>query len=276
MHSNGALQAILGLVGDVIRSTRVRMGWSQRELSRRSGVPQSQISKLERNRAWDVRLTDIDRVLAALGIRYRLILDPPHLEPRLQADLVHTRCSSHVERRLAAAGWQVAREVEIGGDRSRGWIDLLAYHPETRTLLVIEIKSELHDVGAVERTMNWYQREAWLAARRLGWRPRQVGSALLVLQSDANDRVVATNRDSLTLGFPLRADALVRIVRGEPDALVGRSLAMIDPRSRRAMWIRRTRADGRRTAAPYADYIDAVRSIESRSRERSPARAASA
>lgn len=263
---------ILAFLADMVRGTRIKLGWTQRELSRRSGVPQSQISQLERRRIADLRLTDIERMLGALGVRYRLILDPPIVEHRLQADLVHARCMAHVERRLVAAGWEVAREVEIGIDRSRGWIDLLAWHRQNGLLLVIEIKSEIHDVGAIERTMNWYQREARAAARRLGWRPTHIGSALLVLQSEASDRSIGLNREVLAAAFPGRAEALARLVAGEGELDTNRYLAMIDPRSRRARWLRRSRADGRRSSAPYVDYIDAVRSIERGSgrRQRAP------
>lgn len=263
---------ILAFLADMVRGTRIKLGWTQRELSRRSGVPQSQISQLERRRIADLRLTDIERMLGALGVRYRLILDPPIVEHRLQADLVHARCVAHVERRLVAAGWEVAREVEIGIDRSRGWIDLLAWHRQNGLLLVIEIKSEIHDVGAIERTMNWYQREARAAARRLGWRPTHIGSALLVLQSEASDRSIGLNREVLAAAFPGRAEALARLVAGEGELDTNRYLAMIDPRSRRARWLRRSRADGRRSSAPYVDYIDAVRSIERGSgrRQRAP------
>jgi transcriptional regulator with XRE-family HTH domain len=254
---------VLTYVGDVVRTTRIRFAWSQRELSRRSGVPQSQISELERSRITDMRLSDLVRILSSLGVRYRLILDPPITERRSPGDLVHAWCSAHVERRLVGFGWRVAREVEIGGDRSRGWIDVLAWHPDTRVLLVIEIKSELHDIGAIERTMNWYQREAWTAARRLGWQPARVGSALLLLDSEVNDRAIAINRAILGSAFPQRAEALARLISGDAEIADGRFLAMIDPRSHRGGGIRRARVDGRRAAAPYVDYIDAVRAIES-------------
>jgi hypothetical protein len=38
----------------------------------------------------------------------------------------------------------------------------------------------------------------------------------------------------------------------------GQSLAMIDPSSRRREWLIRTAVDGRRSAAPYADYADFI------------------
>ena len=225
-------------------------------------MSQSQISLLERRRLVDIRLSEVGRLLATMGIRYRLVLEPTIHEPRRLSDLIHARCSAHVGRRLAAAGWQVEREVEIGSDRSRGWIDLLAYDPITGVLLVIEIKTEIHDVGQIERSMNWYQREAWAAARRLGWQPRSAGSALLVLQSETNDRLIGANREVLAAAFPNRADALIDVVTRESAPAEGRHLAMIDPRSHRARWLRRSRLDGRRSKAPYIDYIDAVRRLE--------------
>jgi hypothetical protein len=36
---------------------------------------------------------------------------------------------------------------------------------------------------------------------------------------------------------------------------------MIDPRTRRAEWLRRTTSDGRRSPAPYANYAAAAASM---------------
>ena len=49
-----------------------------------------------------------------------------------------------------------------------GWIDVLAYHPGTGMLVVIEVKTELHDIGAEQRRFASYERESYAAARRLG------------------------------------------------------------------------------------------------------------
>jgi hypothetical protein len=138
--------------------------------------------------------------------------------------------------------------VEIGGDRSRGWIDLLAFETATRILLVIEVKTELHDLGALERTMNWYEREAPWAARRLGWNPHRVIGLLAFLATDANDEGLKTNRAVFDEAFPLRTRVLMELVAGSlRGPLVGsRGVAMVDPRSRRRDWLRSTRIDGRR------------------------------
>jgi transcriptional regulator with XRE-family HTH domain len=247
-------------IGLVIRTERRAIRWTQRELARRSGVPQSRISLIERGVVRSVRSDELDPLLGALGVEYWLgVRGPTHVDLR-PVDLVHAKCSAYVDRRLRAAGWRVAREVEIGGGpRSRGWIDLLAYHPTRRLLLLIEVKTELLDLGAIERTIGWYEREAVAAAGRFGWSPRQVVSALLVLDSTANDVAIRTAHDVLARSFPARARRLRGLLAGEDPGEDVRFLALIDPRSRRSSWVRSTRIDGRRTKPAFADYADALR-----------------
>lgn len=254
--------AVLKL-GSAIADTRRAIGWSQRELAFRAGVSQPLVSAIERGRLPSVTFATATRLLDAMGARLTMDASPPFLGDReRQRDPAHARCASHVGRRLELAGWEVASEVEVGGDRSRGWIDLLAYHPGSRVLLVIEIKTEIHDLGAIERSLGWYERESWAAARRLGWEPRQINGSLFVLATEANDRRIRDNREQLARGFPVRAGALMSVVAGE-DSIQPRSraLALIDPRSRRHDWLRPARADGRRSAAPYADYLDFMRQL---------------
>jgi transcriptional regulator with XRE-family HTH domain len=252
---------MLEVVGGTVRTTRVDAGWSQRELSRRSGVSQAQICRVERGQGRDLLISVLDRLFVALGIRYWLGTELPRLT-RPQSDHVHARTSAYATRRLQSSGWLVEREVEIGGDRSRGWIDILAFRPESAVLLVIEVKTELADLGAVERSMNWYEREAIGAARRFGWQPTWVGSALLLLQSQANDARVVSSSAVFAAGFPGRAAELQEAIAGEHPGANHRFVAMVDPRSRRRSWLRATTSDGRRSPAPYIDYIDAARRLE--------------
>lgn len=198
----------------------------------------------------NVTVDTAGRLLSALGLTVNLRVDLPFADPR-QRDAGHARCVAYVQRRLERDGWLVQREVEIVHGRSHGWIDLLAFNPHTRTLLVVEVKTELHDVGRIERTVGWYEREAWAAAHRLGWRAAHVRGLLLVLASEASDVVIVANRQALAQSFPTRAMAV--LTAGT------RGLALIDPSSRRRDWLLRSRADGRRSAAPYRDYADFVR-----------------
>jgi transcriptional regulator with XRE-family HTH domain len=256
------------IAGQAVLSIRLALRWSQRRLGSAAGVDQATISRIERGLAPDVPLATIDGVLRAMGAR--LLLDirrPDRVALRGLRDPVHARMSAAVVRRLVRAGYQVETEVEIGSVNSRGWIDILAFHPATGLLLVIELKSEIRDLGAIERQLGWYEREARAAARRLGWLPAHVVGCLLVLMSTANDETIRFHADSLRRTFPVRATALAAMAIGaDPGAAPirsrGRSIAMIDPRSRRRQWLRPTAVDGRRTAAPYADYRSALQQME--------------
>jgi transcriptional regulator with XRE-family HTH domain len=257
----------LDTIGRAVLALRTGLGWTQAELAIRADTSQPMVSAVERCKVGDVTFETAWRLLNAMGARVSLSIDPPYLGDRAhQRDAAHARCTSHVGRRLERAGWIVAREVEVGGDRSRGWIDILAYHPPTGLMLVIEVKTELHDLGQIERSLGWYEREAWASGRRLGWRPRRAVGILLLLATEANDERLRSNREAVDAGFPLRAGVLSRLVDGEELGTVGRGLAMIDPSSRRQMWLRPSRLDGRRSPAPYSDYAGFMRAAHRRKR----------
>lgn len=253
------IRAIASAVADLRRA----IGWSQAELGKRAGFSQSFVSLVENNRIDDLTLSGATRLLEAMGARLEVVITTPFLGDRArQRDPVHAKCSSYVATRLQRSGWLTATEVEVGGDRSRGWIDVLAYHPHHRLLLVIELKTEIRDIGAIERSLGWYEHEAWAAARRLNWRPRQVVGCLLLLDTDANAARLTDNRATFRAGFPIRASILRGIVDdGALPPRGSRAVAVIDPRSRRRDWLRPSRLDGRPTPAPYADYAAFMRCV---------------
>jgi transcriptional regulator with XRE-family HTH domain len=51
--------------GDSIRERRIELGWTQAELSKRSGIPQADISRIENGRL-DARWSTIQRISTAL------------------------------------------------------------------------------------------------------------------------------------------------------------------------------------------------------------------
>lgn len=248
------------------RDGRLALGWSQQALASRMGVSRSYITAIERSRA-NPSLEVVVRLARTLGFEIDLTAQRPIIVgDRRQRDAVHARCSGYVDRRLTADGWETAREVELVEGRWRGWIDLLAFDRRTGTLLVIEIKTRIDDVGALERQIGWYERAARQVARARGWNVRRVLTWLLVLASDEVDASLAANRDVMARAFPGRADDMTDVVTrtgagGSPPA---RSLAALDPARRRRTWILPTRLDGRRGAAPYRDYRDAAGRVGAR------------
>lgn len=69
----GDLRAI---VAYNIRLFRVNKGWSQEELARQCGLDRTYVSAIERKR-WNIALSNIEKVAAALGVpAYQLLLPP--------------------------------------------------------------------------------------------------------------------------------------------------------------------------------------------------------
>jgi transcriptional regulator with XRE-family HTH domain len=251
------MEAIRITFGRACLDARVSLDVSREELARQVGISARYVAMIEQGTA-NATLRTVEAIAGALGLAIVLSIQPPVFPggPRVH-DAVHARCSAYADRRLRGAGWMTVREVEVIHGRSHGWIDLLAFDPRTGTLLIIEIKTRLDDLGAIERQLAWYERMAWQPARALGWRPQRVVSCVLALASDEVERVVRVHRELMTLAFPARAADLVAHADSTPTGT--RGFALIDPASRRSEWLIRTSLDGRRSRLPYATYADAAR-----------------
>jgi transcriptional regulator with XRE-family HTH domain len=252
-----------GAIAASVRDARKAIGWTQAELAVRAGLSRTMITAIEAGRI-NLTMASAGAVLDELGVRVRVQLEAPFLAAReRQREPVHARTIGYVGRRLTASGWQTRNEVEIGDPSSRGWIDLLAFEPGSQALLVIEVKTEIHDVGAIDRQLARYERQAWAAARSFGWQVSRTCGLLVVVETVENDLRLTMNRDYLAQAWPMRA-------RDVPTLFADPSLArptgrravfMVDPLSRRRAWAIPTRVDGRRSVAPYADYADLARRL---------------
>lgn len=256
---------IRAVFGQGCRSTRIALDLSQQQLADAIGIHRGHLANIEAGRA-NISVDLMDRIADVVGLRLQLMVDPPaFFGTRRAHDTVHAWCSGYISRRLGMAGWLVAREVDVSSAGVRGWIDLLAFHPAARILAIVEIKTRLEDLGGLERQVGWYERHAFAAAARQGWRPRRIVVWMLGLASAEVDDAVLSHRDVVGNGFPGRAGAMLEtIAGGEPTAR--RSIALVDPASRRANWLIPTRLEGRRRLLPYRDYGDAVRRIPQRRR----------
>jgi hypothetical protein len=123
---------------------------------------------------------------------------------------------------LSLPGWILAPEVSFAIYGERGVIDILAWHPQTRTLLVIELKTEITDVQELLGTFDRKLRLAIQVARDRGWHPASVSGWVIVAEGSTNRR--RTRAHAAVLGNALPDDgAAVRRWLRRPS---GRVLAL--------------------------------------------------
>ncbi|HYO42129.1 MAG TPA: helix-turn-helix transcriptional regulator [Candidatus Limnocylindrales bacterium] len=252
-------------LGALVKDARLLVGWTQRDLAARAHTSQATIWRIETALAARLDLLVVERVLAALGIRGTLGIDARHLaDRRRQQDAVHARLTGFVAKRLVRHGWTVRTEVPLGDGAPRGWIDLLGYRPADRALLVEETKTDILDMGALQRGLAFYEREAWDAARQLGWRPTRSSVVVVALDTAAIARRLADNRELVTVAFPAPYSTLTNWLRSpEAPPPPGWTLVTADPAARGATWLRP--GQGHRRGAPaYAHYAEAAARLRGR------------
>jgi hypothetical protein len=114
-------------------------------------------------------------------------------------------------RRRELASWEVRPEVSYSSFGERGSIDLLAWHAESRTLLVVEVKTEL---TSIEETLRKHDAKTRLASNvvrdRLGWDARAVVRLLVLPDHRTARRRVEEHAGSFGRVYPLQGLILRR------------------------------------------------------------------
>lgn len=194
------------LIGRVIRALRHRKGWRQADLSAAASVARSLISDFEAGLLDQHALGALRSTVSAAGGYLRLTISVPHgdLDRLLDAD--HALLQERWKRWLEAHAWEVLVEVTFNHYGERGSIDLLAFHPATGALLVIEIKSVIVDVQETLSSLDRKARIARAIAREHGWEVASVVPALLVREGSTARRRVGEHA-SLFARLALRGRA---------------------------------------------------------------------
>jgi transcriptional regulator with XRE-family HTH domain len=213
-------------LGVTIRLLRHRRGWRQVDLAIRAGVSAGIVGSLERGKADGVSVTAIRKVAKAL--EFALGWDVGYLRAELARlrDADHARCAEVFMKRLVAMGWIVHPETSFNHYGDRGRIDLLAYHPPTGVLLVIEIKTVIADVQDLLGALDVKHRVATGVARSMGLQPRFVTVALVVMENSTNRRRLAEHPHLFTR-FALRGRKATTWLRDPGSAQPTGLLAML-------------------------------------------------
>lgn len=201
-------------IGAAFRAVRIRRRWTQQELGRRAGVSASLISLIERGHLESLSVRVLRRVAAVLEIRLELTarMRTGDIERILNA--AHAALHEEVARFLGSLpGWRHAPEVSFSIFGERGVIDVLAYHPLSRSLLVIELKTELVSLEDLLTTMDVRLRLARKIATERGWTAETVSCWVLVADSKPNRTRVRSYAATLRSAFPSEGRTMRRWLR---------------------------------------------------------------
>ena len=190
--------------GQILRALRQRKGWRQRDLGVRAGVSDTMIARIERGAFASIPLAKIRRVAETLGARFDTIVRWHGADLGRLLDARHAAMHETMARLLGALdGWQFEPEVSFSIYGERGIIDILAWHPGRRMLLVIELKTEVVEVSGLLGTMDQRRRLAREIGARFGWKPLAVSTWVVIAEGRTNRRAVADHANVLRAKMPI-------------------------------------------------------------------------
>jgi transcriptional regulator with XRE-family HTH domain len=200
--------------GRLIRMARIRRGWRQQDLAARAGASMTSVSRVERGRFGRMPIDDVRAIAAALEIRVDVMPRARAIDIDRSLNAKHAALAELATRWLAAGrAWLVRPEVSFSEFGERGVVDLLCWHAEARALLLVELKTELVDIGGLLATLDRKHRLAREIARPLDWSAVTISTCLLVADSRTNRRRVADHATLLRAALPDDGRVLARWLR---------------------------------------------------------------
>jgi transcriptional regulator with XRE-family HTH domain len=188
--------------GRGLRAIRIRQRLRCVDVAERARVPRAVVARIERGELDSVRVGQLRAVALALRADLDLVLrwNGTELDRLLNAG--HSAMHELVVGILTAAEWSVVPERSFSLWGERGVIDILAWHAPTRTLLVVELKTEIVEVQRLIGTVDRYRRLAPQIVGELGWEPLTVGVWVAVAESPTNHRRLGEHVGVLRAAFP--------------------------------------------------------------------------
>lgn len=235
-------------LGAAVRCVRQANGWLQADVAARAGISDSTVSRVEHGDVDEIAVRTIRAVASALGIRVDLV-------PRWRGgdlDRLVNRAHSVLHESVAEAfrrrwpEWILVPEATFSIYGERGAIDILAWHPGRRVVLVIELKTDIVDVNALLGVLDRKRRLARRIASERHWAPISVGAWLIVSGSATNRRRAVAHGTVLDAALPDGRATVHRWLRDPVGEVVARSFwsdSRGAGRSSRNRPIRRIRPD---------------------------------
>lgn len=212
-------------IGSALRIIRVRKRLRQSDVARRAGVSRQLVGRVESGAGGRYPLDTVRAIAGALGARLdtRLRYHGAELDRILNA--AHAQLhASVVERFDTLDGWVWLPEVTFAHYGERGVIDILAWHRATRSLLIIELKTELVDPQELVAVMHRRVRLGRTIAAQQGWDPLTISAWVIVRKSRTERRRLLRYESILRRAFPFDGRAMRRWLRAPSGSVAALSL----------------------------------------------------
>jgi transcriptional regulator with XRE-family HTH domain len=191
-------------LGRQIRALRRHRSWRQLDLADRAHVSRAFVARIEGGGAGRVSAEKLERMAGALGARLELRLSWNGEALDRLMDEGHAGLVERLVRFLVRHHWLAVPEVSFNVRGERGSVDIIGFHPATRAVLVVEVKSVVPDVQATLMTLDRKARLAPRLARERGWEAASVTQLLLIGESRTARRRIAAHEATFRSSFPCR------------------------------------------------------------------------
>jgi transcriptional regulator with XRE-family HTH domain len=197
-------------VGSIIRAVRIRRGLRQTDVAVTAGVGQTTVSLIEKGCLEQLSLGVLRRVATAAGVSlpFNARWRGPELVRLL--DEKHAAMVREIISRLGGLGWQSVPEHTFSIWGERGAVDVIAWNPSFRALLIIEVKSLIVDLQDLLSAIDRKRRLGPTLARELGWKPLVIGAVLVLPEETQARNAVRANESIFDETFPARTVELRR------------------------------------------------------------------
>lgn len=151
------------------------------------GCSRDLISRIENDRCHNVTAGRLQEVVEQVGgyLRIEVSWHGEQL-PRL-LDARHAYLQNEMAARLRRWGWRPEPEVSFNHFGDRGRVDILAFHPSSRCLVVTEVKPDIADVQHTLGRLDVKVRLGREIAARFDWAPQRI-IPMLVLERGTSQR----------------------------------------------------------------------------------------
>lgn len=207
-------------IGITLRSIRIRQRKTQEDVAAIAHVSRFVVGRIEHGRLTAIPLGKVRAVATALDARLDLVIRWRGGDLGRLVNARHSAMHDSAARMFRLlTGWETEPEVSFSIYGERGVIDILAWHPARRSLLVIELKTELVDLNDLMGSVDRKRRLAGDIARDRGWHPASISTWVAIADGRTNRRAVTAHAATLRTKFPTDGAGVRRWLR-EPHGRI--------------------------------------------------------